>query len=385
MVWIHGGGYLSGSGTVVNGSMLALTGDVIVVTVNYRLGVFGFLASSDHNARGNSGLWDQMLALDWIRYNIADYGGNPRSVTIFGESAGGYSVSLLSLIPRNRGIFHRVIAQSGVAKSNRALSNFSFIATTKVAEKVGCAPSANDHVMIQCLQQIKADDLLKAQQTFRKEMGFLKFLSYLPFTPVVDGELFRKEPSQLLQDKTSPEFNFFQSLDTMIGSCNMEGSIVLSYFPLFENQLGINISQGISTEEMCNIFIDSFANTLFHNSTEVKTAICQKYTVKNDIAEQGRQLLHFYTDAFFIVPEVTMLRNHSDNIQGSKTYQYIFSDALPEMYTGMPSWYRGSAHGTELAYIFYFEALRSIVNFPIGADELVKNIRTYWTNFAKTG
>lgn len=384
MVWIHGGAYISGSGTTVDGSMLALTGNVIVVTINYRLGIFGFLASNDPDAKGNCGLWDQMLALDWIRYNIQDYGGNPRSITIFGESAGGYSVSLLSLIPRNRGSFHRVIAQSGVANSYRALSNFSFISTTKVAEKVGCTRSTNDRFMIQCLRQVAGDDLLRATHSYRQELGLVA-LSYLPFTPVVDGELFRKEPSLLLQDKSSSEFNFFQSLDMMIGNCDNEGSIVLSYYPLFENKLDINISQGISTDEMCNTFIDSIATTLFHNKSEVKTAVCQKYTVNNGIAEQGRQLLQFYTDAFFIAPGVSMLRDHSDNIQGSTTYQYVFSDELPDMYPNMPQWYKGSAHGTELAYIFYYETLRSTINFPLGAEYLVMIIRKYWTNFAKTG
>ncbi|XP_061182349.1 carboxylesterase 1E-like [Saccostrea echinata] len=227
MVWIHGGGYIGGSGTTDDASMFALTGDVIVVTVNYRLGIFGFIASSDPDARGNAGLWDQMMALDWIRYNIRDYGGNPASVTIYGESAGGYSVSLLSLIPRNRGLFQRVIAQSGVANSYRALSNFTFISTTKVAEKVGCLKnlsSTNDRAMVQCLRQIDAKLLLEATRSYRREIG-LKTLSYLPFTPVVDGELFRKEPSLLLKDKASSEFNFFQSLDMMIGNCNNEGSL----------------------------------------------------------------------------------------------------------------------------------------------------------------
>jgi carboxylesterase type B len=98
MVWIHGGAYIFGSGTLYNGTMLAARGDVVVVTINYRLGIFGFLSFNETIARGNYGLWHQILALQWVQDNIEDYSGDPSSVTIFGESAGGFSASLLSLM-----------------------------------------------------------------------------------------------------------------------------------------------------------------------------------------------------------------------------------------------------------------------------------------------
>ena len=98
----------------------SVLGDVIVVSINYRLGILGFL-NSNGTLKGNYGLWDQIMALQWVQDNIESFGGDKTSVTIFGESAGGFSVSLLAMSPMAKGLFHRVIAQSGVAYTHLAL------------------------------------------------------------------------------------------------------------------------------------------------------------------------------------------------------------------------------------------------------------------------
>jgi para-nitrobenzyl esterase len=118
MVWIHGGALTAGAGSIYNGEQLARKG-VVVVTINYRLGVFGFFAhpelskESGHAASSNYGLLDQIAALQWVQKNIAAFGGNPNSVTIFGESAGSWSTNLLAASPLARGLFHRMIGESG--------------------------------------------------------------------------------------------------------------------------------------------------------------------------------------------------------------------------------------------------------------------------------
>src|SRR5579864_3432542 len=118
MVWIHGGALTSGAGSLYDGEALAKKG-VVVVTINYRLGVFGFLAhpdltkESDRNASGNYGLLDQIAALEWVQKNIAAFGGDPKRVTIFGESAGSWSVNYLVATPLAHGLFQRVIGESG--------------------------------------------------------------------------------------------------------------------------------------------------------------------------------------------------------------------------------------------------------------------------------
>src|SRR5208282_24558 len=133
MVWIHGGAFTIGSGsqTLYDGSVLARRGEVVVVTVNYRLGPLGFLRLADVTngkipASGSEGMLDQIAALEWVRDNIAEFGGDPGNVTIFGESAGGMSVGTLLAMPAARGLFHKAIPQSGachigvpVARANR--------------------------------------------------------------------------------------------------------------------------------------------------------------------------------------------------------------------------------------------------------------------------
>ncbi|XP_070551031.1 putative inactive carboxylesterase 4 [Ptychodera flava] len=114
MVWIHGGGFSIGSATqdgLYDATALAAIGDVIVVSINYRLGMFGFFATGDEHAPGNYGLHDQVTALKWVKENIAAFGGDPDRVTIFGESAGGCSVDMLLLSPLSDGLFHRAIMQ----------------------------------------------------------------------------------------------------------------------------------------------------------------------------------------------------------------------------------------------------------------------------------
>ncbi|CAI9588173.1 unnamed protein product [Staurois parvus] len=116
MVYIHGGGLVLESASLYDGSALSAHENVVYVAIQYRLGFLGFLSTGDGQAAtGNYGLLDQVAALQWVQENIKDFGGDPGSVTIFGESAGGASVSALVLSPLGKGLFHRAIAQSGVA------------------------------------------------------------------------------------------------------------------------------------------------------------------------------------------------------------------------------------------------------------------------------
>eukprot|EP00794_Sanderia_malayensis_P000224 gene218-839_t len=119
MVWIHGGGYTIGTGMTYDGSILSSMHNVVVVTINYRLGILGFLNIPGTDLKGNYGMLDQVHALRWVKKNIRSFGGDPGKVTIFGESAGASSVSLLTVSPliRNEGLFLRAICQSGVATS----------------------------------------------------------------------------------------------------------------------------------------------------------------------------------------------------------------------------------------------------------------------------
>ncbi|XP_021511021.1 acylcarnitine hydrolase-like isoform X2 [Meriones unguiculatus] len=130
MVWIHGGALVTGGASMFDGSLLTATQDVVVVTIQYRLGVPGFFSTGDQHARGNWGYLDQVAALRWVQQNIAHFGGNPDQVTIFGESAGGTSVSSHVVSPMSQGLFHRAIMESGVAVLPDLISDSSEMVST---------------------------------------------------------------------------------------------------------------------------------------------------------------------------------------------------------------------------------------------------------------
>ncbi|XP_064614448.1 putative inactive carboxylesterase 4 [Liolophura sinensis] len=184
MVWIHGGSFTMGSGQDYPGTMLALRNDVVVVNTNYRLGALGFLSTMDNNALGNFGLWDQTMALEWVKVNIAAFGGNPDSVTVFGESAGSASVTLLALSPFTEGLFRRVIAQSGSAFASWSISPDPLKASSDLGKRLGC-PSATNDILIRCLRHQSVQDIVESQHLITPGNAFTAALGteFLPFSP----------------------------------------------------------------------------------------------------------------------------------------------------------------------------------------------------------
>ncbi|MFI0816030.1 carboxylesterase/lipase family protein [Streptomyces sp. NPDC021098] len=184
LFWIHGGGFMSGSGDLYDGSLLARTNNVIVVTVNYRLGVFGFLDLPGLSARGggNYGMLDQQAALRWTRRNIAAFGGDPGRVTVSGESAGGQSVCALLASPPARGLFDRAIIQSGGCPSLTAAQ-----ATARgrsYATAAGCGDPATG---VSCLRAERPDELLAAGRDFGGILNGPLPVSGTPELPVAPG------------------------------------------------------------------------------------------------------------------------------------------------------------------------------------------------------
>jgi len=186
MVWIHGGGFTIGASSqaLYDGSVLARRGDVVLVTVNYRLGPLGFIRLADVTggkipSSGNEGMLDQVAALEWVRDNIAEFGGDPGNVTIFGESAGGMSVGTLLAMPSARGLFHKAIPQSGachtgapVARANRAAE--------RVLSRLGV--NIGDTSSIRALRpaQLLTGTMLADGKTPDPELG-------MAYQPVIDG------------------------------------------------------------------------------------------------------------------------------------------------------------------------------------------------------
>merc|ERR1711962_818950 len=168
IVFLHGGAFMFGSSeSSLYGPQVLLDRNVILVTVNYRLGVFGWLSMESETAPGNLGLWDQRLALLWVRDNIAKFGGDPENVSLMGESAGAMCALLHLVAPPSQGLFHRVIALSGtpncvLLQGNRRPRVFA----RSLAERLGCRKEADEEEVIQYLREVKADKLLKASLMF---------------------------------------------------------------------------------------------------------------------------------------------------------------------------------------------------------------------------
>ena len=219
MVWIHGGGFSTGASDQYISDTLALYGDVIIVTVNYRLTLWGFLSTGDAHAPGNQGLWDQQTAIKWVHDNIDAFGGDPKKVTIFGESAGGMSVTYQSVYHGNEGLFQRVIAQSG-SMWVTGIRNPKKDAQ-RLGNLVGCEQSDSDS-LIQCLQALPAELLDKTLNNFTNGLIMTPF----PFLPSVDGEMFDHLPRDLLSFENAGR-SLFAGVDFMSGFCAEEGVIML--------------------------------------------------------------------------------------------------------------------------------------------------------------
>ena len=188
MVWIHGGAWVIGSGSerTYDASHLVRRGDVVVVTINYRLGPFGFLRTRELggglDATGNEAMLDQVAALEWVRDEIAAFGGDPGNVTVFGESAGSVNIACLLTMPRARGLFHRAILQSGSLNLTRPPS-MALDAARQVLAELGITPEHSHR-----LRDVPAKDLMAAANAVAGRSVIP------PFSPVADGELIPVRP-----------------------------------------------------------------------------------------------------------------------------------------------------------------------------------------------
>jgi len=229
MFFIHGGGFLAGSGAtgMYHGERLSAREDVVVVTINYRLGVLGFMAhpalsqEDPHHSSGNYGLLDQIAALEWVKKNIAAFGGNPDNVTIFGESAGGWSVCNMLASPLAKGLFHKAIIQSGGCDTTKPIKD-SYADGEEFARRLGCqngdAPS--------CLRGASAEKILSVQKKELKgNVLDIKSMIRYVWVPKEDGWALTETPIKALR---SGKFN---RVPLMVGSNRDEIKIFTVNWP----------------------------------------------------------------------------------------------------------------------------------------------------------
>ncbi|XP_058383818.1 liver carboxylesterase-like isoform X2 [Diceros bicornis minor] len=370
MVWIHGGALLIGEASTYDGLLLSAHENVVVVTIQYRLGIWGFFSTGDEHSRGNWGHLDQVAALHWVQENIAHFGGDPGSVTIFGESAGGESVSVLVLSPLAKNLFHRAISESGVALSAALVKKDSKATAQQIAVFAGCNTTTSA-VLVHCLRQKTEEELL---ETTRK-MKFLT-LDFLgdpreshPFLPtVVDGVVLPKMPEEILAEKT------FNTVPYIVGINKQEFGWVLPTimgFPLSEGKL----DQKTATSLLWKSY------PIINIPEELTPVATEKYLGGTDDPVKKKDLfLDLIGDVMFCVPSVTLARLHRD--AGASTYMYEFqyrprflSDLKPKTVIG--------DHGDELFLVFGAPLLQEDASEE--EIKLSKMLMKFWANFARNG
>ncbi|XP_061177723.1 uncharacterized protein LOC133186505 [Saccostrea echinata] len=394
MVYIHGGGYSTKSANLHDGSRLSATGNVIIILINYRLGMFGFLSTEDENARGNYGLWDQIEALKWIQENIGYFGGNPSSVTVFGHSAGGYSIGLLLLSKHSFGLFHRAIAMSGLGLNRRSVTHNARNAAFRIAKFVGCfndtveynAKSVNSSYIVSCLRAKSPLDILIA--TGKMRASYHKYDFIMRPGPVIDGELLSNSPERIINDPTSEGFKTFMSADIIAGTNDEDGWLLRSKLKDMQSVYHFNLDDGVSTSAMCDGVVKALVRDYFHSNPMIANQICNMYLKNSSILAQGHATLDMYGDMLYASPAVQTLRRHRSGLRSfgkameKKTFHFLFTHkpTFPVI-TRRRKWLTGAQHGDETWFIFQNKNF----NYTVKEQKLSDDFVRYLTNFAKTG
>ena len=245
LFYIHGGGFQGGSSIMFPSDILALQG-VVVVTIQYRLGVFGFLTTGDSAAPGNYGMLDQVEALEWVKENIENFGGDPSKVTIFGTSAGGNSVGLHLVSPKSKTLFHQAIAESGTELAPTVIQPISLARryAKELAKNLACTTD-NHNEMVACIRTKKSTDVEKTSQKTS-----YRFVDHMQWAPVVDKNFLSDTPRYL---RKSGDFN---KVPLIVSFNSQEGSVFLGSIAI---SLGIT---GSMTNGTSPAFFKSFLTKL---------------------------------------------------------------------------------------------------------------------------
>ena len=359
MVWIHGGAFVLGSSSqpLYGGRRLSAEGDVIIVTINYRLGVFGFLDLSGMG-RGrrrfdtNVGIRDVLAALRWVRDNIAAFGGDPTRVTVFGESAGAGIVTALLAVPEAEGLFAAAIAQSSPATSVYEHDRAQRV-THMVLDHLGIAAADAEQ-----LTSVDVRALIAATKKVFDEIP-MRNPGTVAFVPVVDGDLLLDYPVQSARDGLT------HPVPLIIGTNKHEAAL----FRLMRSPL-----LPITPRAITSMFNDIAAEQPDMALPTVK----ELGTSHARYRGSGRGL-SIASDVGFRMPSVWLAEGHS---RVAPVYLYRFDYSTPIMRLLLV----GAAHATELPYVWGTLGAPKDVTLKLGgakaAKAVSKRIRTRWANFA---
>ncbi|CAH0550114.1 unnamed protein product [Brassicogethes aeneus] len=365
LFWIHGGGFTSGSSTTdLYGPEYLMPENVVLVTINYRLGALGFLKFDDPSLEvpGNAGLKDMVMALKWVQKHIKNFGGDPNNVTIFGESAGGAAVQYLMLSPSSKGLFHKAILQSGSALNPWASGDPD--STKKLAKVLGLNPS-NEREVLDKLQSMKVEDLFTNGVTKLKDSyspGQLR-----PFCPLLDCKscFVSKDPVDAIQSGN------YHKVPMLMGCTSDEGMLI--HFLTPKKHLTSETSfipQNMKVQRGSPLY------------KEVAHKI-KKYYLGDDL--KATDFYRLFTDNYFLLGVYRSAKHHIEtNDQPIYFYRFSLDTELNFLKRLLDISDPGACHVEDIAYLF--KGATSPDLKPGSIEETsVRRMTKMWTDFARFG
>ena len=353
MVWIHGGAFSHGNSAVAayDGHTFARDG-VVLVTINYRLGVDGFAVLPD--APANRGLLDQVAALEWVRDNIAVFGGDPGNATIFGESAGAQSVTTLLAIPRARGLFARAITQSGAAQAAADPADAALV-TKELGRALGVEVTAESLAGVPLPKLIEAQTVVRNALADRPDparFGASIVVASIAFPPVIDGDLIPRHPLAAIAAGEAAD------VPLLTGTTSEE-------FRLFLIPTG---RAALVTDDLLPALLPVLG---------ISAPVAELYRSHRPGATPGDLLAALLTDSYFRLPALAVAEARTGS---APTYVYEF--AWPSPVAGL-----GASHAIDVPFVFDNLAADGVDRI-IGSRapaQLAAQMHATWISFARTG
>jgi para-nitrobenzyl esterase len=371
MVWIHGGGFVFGAGSQATYESPAFVkrGDVVVVTVNYRLGALGWLAlpglgEEEGGVVGNFGLLDQIAALEWVRECIDRFGGDPGNVTIFGESAGAMSVGTLLAAPRAQGLFRRAILQSGACHNVAPRETGARVAELLMKE-LDLEASA-----LSALRQLPAEKILEAQVRTLMQMATL--VRGIPFQPTLDGDVLPEQP-----------------LDALAAGMNRDVQVLVGTNADEWKLFGLGDPKARELDDAA-LLRRVERNVPGRDESGRSRAERAVETYRN--ARRAARLPATPPDLWFAiegdrtfgVPALRLAERKARARGGASVHKYLFTWPSPAMNGVL-----GACHALEIPFVFgtagSLPALRGFVGEGPGVEKLSLEMQDAWVSFARTG
>ena len=350
LVWIHGGAFIKGAGSqaLYDGAALAARGDVVVVTANYRLGVFGFLGLDDDRFAANAGVLDQVAVLEWVAAHAGAFGGDPGNVTVMGESAGAVSVAALMTAPRGAGLFHRAVAESGAGRRLPTAAEAAGLAD-RLLVRLGLDRSRAGELLALPTERLLSAQVAVTVDVRRADIG-------AGFQPWIDGTVLRVQPLDGLAAGTASGVPF------------LAGS----------NEHEMNLWR-VLEPGLRELDDDGLRQRVARLVGEAAGDLIAAYRAARPAAGPAGLWQAIWSDREFRIP--SLRATEAQAAQTAATYSYLFTWPSPS--PGI-----GSCHGLELPFVFgtlHSKGADAFAGSGPAAEALATTLQDAWLAFARTG